>query len=230
MLKNFFIIVFILIACEFLFGCDEDVPTPPGYESDNIRPVLLATSPSSDSVIAFDGILTMTFNEQMGSVTVNGSIATNSGDGKTWKWIANGIAAGVSTLKISGADVAGNKLDDVSISLIVSSPDTTAPYIVANSCIPINGATDVNPEAVNARGSIIIVFSETMSEVKCVSFEPGDAKVITGFLDRTFGFSFTAGYQLGNDMTVKAKLTGKDKAGNALESTIYTFSTRKKEQ
>jgi len=235
MLKNFFIIVFTLIVCEFLFGCVEDIPTPPGYESgkdstttDNLRPTLVSTNPAQGSIIAANGTVTMVFSEAMKEVTVAGAagIVTLGADGKSAVWVIIGeIPIGSVTLTINGSDKAGNKLDTSTVALIVKATDATSPYIDDASCSPANGATGVDPNKV---AKIVIRFTETMSEAQLVSFEPKDAKIDSKFDgDKTLTISFLGGYKLSNEMEIRATVSGKDTAGNALADNRYSFTTSK---
>jgi hypothetical protein len=210
------LMVFLMVGCG---GSDDDTT------KDTLKPTLASSTPASGGTMASNGTVTLVFSEKMGSATVNGAAAVNSGDGKTWNWSATGLSAGASTLKVGGADVAGNKLDEVSISVTVTAPDTTAPDIAATSA-PKNGATGVDPATVT---KIVIVFTEAMGEAKVDSFEPADAKIDSALSGDTLTISFLGGYKLSNEMTVKATLSGKDKAGNALKTTTYTFATMKKE-
>lgn len=215
------LMVFIMVGCG---GGDEE------GTKDTTKPTLASSTPASGGTMAANGTVTLVFSEKMGSATVNGSAAVNSGDGKTWNWTATGLAAGAATLKVGGADVAGNKLDDVSISVTVTAPDTTPPDIVAASCVPANGATGVDPATVT---KMTIAFNEPMDAgIKVDAVEPTDlAKQITPELSadgKSLVISFLGGYKLSNEMTIKITLIGKDKAGNALKTTAYTFTTMKK--
>lgn len=214
------LMVFIMVGC----GGSDDTAT-----QDTTKPTLASSTPPSGGTMASNGTVTLVFNEKMGSATVNGAAAVNSGDGKTWTWAATGLAAGAGKLAIGGADVAGNKLDDVSISITVTAADTTAPNIDAASD-PKNGATGIDPATV---ATIKIVFTEPMDAgIKIDAIEPADlAKQISPALSadgKTFEISFLGGYKLSNEMTVKITLIGKDKATNALANNTYTFTTMKK--
>jgi hypothetical protein len=212
------LMVFIMIGCG---GSDEETTV-----KDTIKPTLASSTPASGGTMAANGSVTLVFSEKMGSASVNGAAAVNSGDGKTWTWTATGLAVGTSTLKVTGADVAGNALDDVSISVTVAVADTTAPDIVAASCVPANGATGLDPATIT---KMTIVFTEDMGEAKVDSFEPADAKIDSKLLDaKTLEISFLGGYKLSNETTVKVTISGKDTAGNALKTSTYTFTTMKK--
>ncbi|MEK7399459.1 MAG: Ig-like domain-containing protein [Candidatus Poribacteria bacterium] len=214
------LMVFIMVGCG---GSDDETAT------DKVKPTLASSTPATGGTIASNGSVTLVFSEKMGSATVNGAAAVNSGDGKTWNWTGT-LAAGAATLKVGGADVAGNKLDEVSISVTVTAPDTTAPDIDATSD-PKNGATGVDPTKVT---KMTIVFTEAMDAgIKIDAVEPADlAKQISPALSadgKSLVISFLGGFKLSNEMTVKITLIGKDKAGNALKTTAYTFATMKKE-
>lgn len=214
--------VFIMVGCG---GGDEE------ETGDKIKPTLASSTPASGGTMAANGSVTLVFSEKMGSATVNGAAAVNSGDGKTWTWTAAGLAAGAGKLAIAGKDVAGNELDAVTINVTVTAPDTTAPTIVAASCVPANGATAVDPAKVT---KMTIAFSEAMDAgIKIDAVEPADlAKQLTPALSadgKSLDISFLGGYKLSNEMTIKITLIGKDTAGNALAAASYTFATMKKE-
>lgn len=209
------LMVFIMVGC----GGEEE------GEKDTTPPTLASSNPANGGTMAANGSLTLVFSENMKEVTVNGTPAT--GSGKNWTWQATGLAAGAATLKVNGSDMAGNKLAEVAISVTVTAPDTTPPDIDGNACDPKAGADGVDPAAVS---KIKIAFTEDMGEAKVDAFEPADAKIDYKLADaKTLEISFLGGYRLGNEMTVKVTLSGKDKAGNALKTTSYTFTTMKKE-
>jgi len=214
------LMVFVMIGC----GGDDTA------DKDTTAPTLTSTSPATGGEIAANGTISMVFSEKMGEVTVSGATGTVAlGDGKNVVWTPTGNIAGASvTLTINGKDVAGNALAAATVALTVKAADTTAPDIVAASCDPKNGATGLDPTTVTA---IKIVFSETMGTAKLDAFEPADAKVDSKFDgDKTLDISFLGGYKLGNETTVTATISGTDKAGNALKTTKYTFTTMAKEE
>lgn len=211
------LMVFIMVGCG---GSDDDTT------KDTKPPTLVSSTPASGGTIASNGQVTLVFSEKMGSASVNGTAATLGADGKTATWTGT-LTPGAATLAVTGADVAGNELAAVSISVTVTSPDTTAPDIAADKCDPKNGATGVDPASVS---KITIVFTETMGSAKVDAFEPADAKIDSALSGDTLTISFLGGYKLGNEMTIKATLSGADGAGNALKTTTYTFATMKKEE
>jgi hypothetical protein len=215
------LMVFIMVGCG---GTDEVTTT------DKVKPTLASSTPASGGTMAANGTVTLVFSEKMGSATVNGSAATADTTGKTWTWTATGLAVGTSTLKVAGKDVAGNALDDVSISVTVAVADTTAPTIVAASCVPANGAVGVDPATVT---KMTVAFSEAMGEVKVDATEPVElAKQISPALSadgKSLEISFLGGYRLSNEMTIKITFVAKDAAGNALAAAAaYNFTTMKK--
>jgi hypothetical protein len=209
-----------------MIGCGGDTAD----EGDKTAPTLKSTSPATGGEIAANGTVSMVFSEKMGSVDVSGATgAVKLGDdGKSAVWTPTGNISGASvTLTINGKDVAGNALAAATLALTVKAADTTPPDITAASCVPANGAAGVDPATVSA---IKIVFSEAMATVKLDAFEPADAKVDSKFDgDKTLDISFLGGYKLSNEMTIKATVSGTDKAGNPLKTTVYTFATMKKE-
>jgi len=209
-----------------MIGCGGDDTT----EKDTTPPTLTSTSPATGGEIAANGTVSMVFSEKMGSVTVAGATGTVKlgDDAKSAVWTPTGNITGASvTLTINGKDVAGNALAAATVALTVKAADTTPPDITAASCVPPNGAAGVDPATVTG---ITIVFSEAMAAAKLDAFEPADAKVDAAFDGtKTLTISFLGGYKLSNEMTITATVSGTDKAGNALKTTKYTFTTMKKE-
>jgi hypothetical protein len=214
------LMVFIMVGC----GSSDDT------EKDTVAPTLVSTTPATGSNIAANGTVAMVFSEAMKEVTVAGAAGAVAlaADGKSATWTPTGeIPVGTATLTINGSDKAGNKLAAASVALTVKVADKTPPDIDAAKCDPANGATAVDPAKVT---KIVVTFTETMSEVKLDSFEPKDAKVDSKFDgDKTLTISFLGGYKLSNEMEIKATVSGKDGAGNALKTTTYSFATMKKE-
>lgn len=212
------LMLFVMVGC----GGDEE------EEGDKVAPTLVSASPASGDLAA-NASITLTFSEKMGSVSASAGTATLGADGKTATVAPSGEwPAGALSLTISGKDVAGNDLAAAALSYTVKEADKVAPDIVADSCSPKNGASGVDPTSVSG---ITIVCSEAMGSVKLVSFEPADAKVDSKFDgDKTLTISFLGGYKLSNEMEIIATVEGADKAGNALKTTKYTFTTMKKEE
>lgn len=229
-MKNVLRISALLTAALMVFimvGCGGDDTT----DKDTTPPSLVSTTPASGSNIAANGTVAMVFSEAMKEVTVAGSAGTVAlgADGKSATWTPTGeMAVGNVSLAINGSDKAGNKLTAVTVALVVKVADNTPPDIDAAGCDPKNGAAAVDPATVT---KIVITFTEAMSEAKLDSFEPKDAKVDSKFDgSKTLTISFLGGYKLSNEMEIKATVSGKDGAGNALKTTAYTFATMKKEE
>jgi len=206
------LMVFIMLGCG---GGDETTTVNP--------PVLVSTSPAAGGEMASNGSISITFDKAMKTVTVNGTAATVAGKVATWQ--ATGLTPGPVTLTIDGTSSDGGTLATATVALTAIAPDTTPPNIVGASCNPPNGATGVDPARVS---SIRIVFTEAMGSAKVDSFEPADAKIDSKMTDdRTLTISSLGGYKLGNEMEVKVKVSGSDKAGNILKTNSYGFATKK---
>jgi len=220
------LLAFVIVGCG---GSSDDT------EKDTTPPTVTSTDPADGATaVPANASVTITFSEKMdaASVTVTGVAGAVTFDttGKiaTFKPSAN-MPAGPLTLTINGKDLAGNALAAKTLSLTVTSPDTTPPDIVAGSCSPANGAAGVDPATVT---QITIVFTEAMASVKLDAAEPTEIadKLSPEFdNDKTLTIKFLGGYRLGNEMNIKITLSGADKAGNPLKTTVYQFATMKKE-
>jgi len=213
---------------QLIWGITGKRPDKVKDETSQDRPKvkLVSTIPATGGEIAANSSITVTFDKAMKSVTVNGSAATVSGKTAVWK-SATTLTPGPVTLTIDGTSIDGGVLATATVALTAIAPDTTPPNIVGASCSPQNGATGVDPAKVS---SIRIVFTEAMGSAKVDSFEPADAKIDSKMTDdKTLTISFLGGYKLGNEMEVKVKVSGSDKAGNILKRTSYGFATMKRD-
>jgi len=215
------LMVFVMIGC----GGDDEA------DKDTTKPTMVSANPASGDLAA-NASITLTFSEKMGSVGTSSGTATLDSGGKTATIAPTGEwPSGELKLTIVGKDVAGNELEGTSLTYTIKAADKDAPDIVAASCVPPNGEAGVDPATVNADKKVVIVFSEAMGDAKVDSFEPADVKFEAVFDgDKTLTVSFLGGYTLSNEQTIKINIIGKDKAGNALKTTVYTFTTMKKEE
>ena len=215
----------------FMVGCggDEDGEEE-GEEEGPAAPsaTTATTSPAAGSEVAPNASLTITLDEAVDAVTVNGTAAT--GSGKTWTLNLAGLnlPAGSATLNIGWTNKDGTAGAGASVALTIQAEaDTTAPTIDSSSVS--NNDKDVDPAGLNTDG-ISITFSEDVKEGDIsISIEGGDA---LNWLAEWSANSVTIvpakGAELGNETTYEISVSTEDGAGNKLDSTI-SFTTKGKE-
>ena len=214
----------------FMVGCGGDEPSEEeGEEGTTPQPsaTTATTSPAAGSEVAPNASLTITLDEAVDGVTVNGTAA--AGSGKTWTLNLAGLnlPAGSATLNIGWTNKDGTAGSGSVALTIQAEADTTAPTITDT---PVsNGDKDVDPAGLNTDG-ISITFSEDVSPGDIsISIEGGDA---LNWLDEWSASSVTIvpakGAELGNETTYEIKVSAADASGNELSETI-SFTTKGKE-
>lgn len=121
---------------------------------------LVTTSPLAGSEVAPNALLTITLDEAVDGVTVNGAAAAGSGKNWTLNLAGLNLRAGRATLNIHWANKDGTA-GAARIALTIQRTDTTAPTIVLSSVS--NNDIDVDPVKLNREG-ITIAFSENVRE------------------------------------------------------------------
>jgi hypothetical protein len=219
----------------FMVGCgddDDDDATEDGGTTEEaaVEPSATTanTSPAAGSEVAPNATLTITLDEAVDAVTVNGNAA--AGSGKTWTFALTGLALppGSATLNIGWTNKDGSAGAGASVALTVEAEaDTTAPTIDSGSVA--NNDQDVDPAGLNADG-IKLTFSEDVKEGDVsIAIEGGDA---LNWLAEWSANSVTIvpakGAELGNETTYEVKVSTEDGSGNKLDATL-SFTTKGKE-
>lgn len=231
-MKKLLRIFALLMAASMLLwiaGCGDD-----DEEEEDAGPAPTATaSVSAGQEIPANASITVTFSKSVDTATIAvtgaaGAVTGIPGTTATWTPSAD-MSAGAHTLTITAEDSAGQALDPAftPVNFTVGASDDVAPKIDDGACSPENGADGVDPADV---ADITIVFDEAMSDADVDKFEP-DAQVQSEFDgDKTLTIEFLGGFELSNEMEIIVTLSGSDKAGNALATTEYTFTTMAKEE
>lgn len=214
----------------FMVGCGGDETGEDDGEDEAVEQpsaTTATTSPAAGSEVAPNASLTITLDEAVDGVTVNGTPA--AGSGKTWTLNLAGLnlPAGSATLNIGWTNKDGTAGSGSVALTIQAEADTTAPSIDSSSVS--NNDKDVDPAGLNTDG-ISITFSEDVNEGDIsISIEGGDA---LNWLAEWSANSVTIvpakGAELGNETTYEIKVSTEDGAGNKLDSTI-SFTTKGKE-
>lgn len=214
----------------FMVGCGGDEEGEDDGEDEAVEQpsaTTATTSPAAGSEVAPNASLTITLDEAVDGVTVNGTAA--AGSGKTWTLNLAGLnlPAGSATLNIGWTNKDGTAGSSTVALTIQAEADTTAPSIDSSSVS--NNDKDVDPAGLNTDG-ISITFSEDVKEGDIsISIEGGDA---LNWLAEWSANSVTIvpakGAELGNETTYEIKVSTEDGAGNKLDSTI-SFTTKGKE-
>ena len=214
----------------FMVGCGGDeTGEEDGGDEDVVQPsaTTATTSPAAGSEVAPNASLTITLDEAVDGVTVNGTAA--AGSGKTWTLNLAGLnlPAGSATLNIGWTNKDGTSGSGSVALTIQAEADTTAPTITSGSVS--NNDKDVDPAGLNTDG-ISISFSENVNEGDIsISIEGGDA---LNWLAEWGADSVTIvpakGAELGNETSYEIKVSTADGAGNELSETI-SFTTKSKE-
>ena len=118
-------------------------------------------SPADGETFAEGATVTLEFDKNPGTVTVNGNATEGSGKTRTFKvtQATNAIAW----------DHGGN----ATLTFTLTAPDETPPTLTESS--PANGATDVDPAPINdPAGGITLTFNETISKQELMLSEGDD--------------------------------------------------------
>ena len=166
---------------------------------------------------------TLTFNEGVVAVTVNGTPAT--GSGLNWKWSAQpALPYGSVKLKIEWQNRDGSKDFRIMGPYKVEDGDPLPPEIM--SATVSDGAADVDPAVINA--GIRIDFNEDVTGTIKLTDEAGvDLNWISNVEGQTAWLTAIAGQEAVNETTYKIEIDVQDGAGLPLQVTI-TFITKLK--
>ena len=220
----------------FMVGCgnddDDDDTTANDDDDDAVAPsaTSVTANPAEGTEIPQNAVLNLTLDQAVDSVSVEGSAATDTGDGKAWTFDITSLnLGGPATLSVTWKNKDGSDGGPQSLSYTVTVPDTTPPAIDGGGSTVTNGATDVDPAPLNA-GGITIKFSEAVT-AGTAAMTTGGAPVnwtwaVSG--DTAVG-TLIAGAELANETQYDIALSGvTDAAGNTLPDTVVSFTTKAK--
>lgn len=164
----------------------------------------VSANPASNSLIAVDDTITITFDHTPEDVTVSDGTAKTIG--KTVE-ITGPFIPGPLALTIAWAD--GNYL----LVYAVHIPDTESPKIIGGTVN--DGDKDVDPEAINSSGRIEVEFSEEVTGNIALQTEAGDDVGWIGKVEGKKGLlELVRGKDLGHDITYVIAARVIDAAGN----------------
>ena len=238
MLRTAILITFgILIIC-IIGGCGDDPPEEvtdsPQLEDDvSLSPITVMVDPvdSSEVYILPSGIyippypeFTLTFNEEVVAVTVNGTPAT--GSRLNWEWSAQqALPYGPVKLNIKWTNRDGSKGFKTVGPYTVIDSSGEPPAITSGTVA--DGAIDVDPGPINAAG-FRYDFDENVIGAIALTDEEGADLHWTGIVvGQTATLTAVAGQELANGTTYKIEIDVQDGAGNSLQATII-FVTKLK--
>ena len=213
--RTFALVLAALFALSLVVGCgggeeEEEAAADAAFAS---------ASPASGD-LASNGQITVTFDNDPGTVTA--SAGAVSGAGKT-RTIAGPFTPGALSLTLTWTNGDGSH----TLTYNVTAPDNEAPTVTGGTIS--DGAEDVDPEEINGDGVIEVEFSEEVSGNIALQTEGGDD---VGWIGKVEGMKGTLdlvkGKEIGNETTYVIKGKVSDAAGNETEVSV-TFTTKGKE-
>ena len=174
----------------------------------------VSANPASGSTIAANASITLIFDNAPADVTVSSGSAVVAGRSV----VVNGpFTPGPFALRVTWAD------GSVTLTYIVVAPDVDPPIVTGGTIK--DGDKDVDPDAINNEGEIVITFSEQVVGNIALQTEGGDD---VGWIGKIEGNKVTLqlvkGRQIRNATTYVIKGKVADAAGNETEILI-TFVT-----
>lgn len=190
-------------------------PPPPAEEPPSAE--FVSAIPANGSELAANGVITLIFSSDPGDVV--SSAGTVVGAGKT-RSVSGPFAAGALTLNINWTNGDGA----TSLTYTVKAPDNRAPEVTGGTVR--DGDEDVDPDAINNEGVIMITFDEEVVGNIALQTVGGDD---VGWIGRVEGneawLELVAGKEIRNKTTYVIKGIVSDAAGNQTFISI-TFETQ----
>jgi hypothetical protein len=184
--------------------------------------IVIGVNPPEGSVIPANQEITITFDNPVTNVTVNGIRAIGSGN--AWKF--KGDLTGQRGINIAWTNEDGSAGEG---KYVAYAADTTPPRIVSST--PKDGAKDHDPEKLN-RDGMEIRFSEPLKKVTVeVTIDGEPLKWVAELSDdkTTAIVSMLKGGELPYEAEVVLVVNAEDLAGNRLRNAKITFTTKAKE-
>ena len=214
-----------LIIC-IISGCGDDDPTEEVTDSPQLSS---ATTVVLDPALGVGYIptnteFTLTFNEEVAAVTVNGTPA--SGSGLNWKWSADPyLPYGSVSLNIKWTNRNGFTGTIVIGPYEVADNGGDPPVITVGTVS--DGDADVDPAPINAGGFRFDFTEHVTGTIKLTDEAGADLHWIGQVAGQTATLTAIAGQELANETTYKIEIDVRDGSGNAFQVTI-TFVTKPK--
>ena len=196
----------------FLAACGGD------DEPDNTPAVLESSTPADGATAAEGSTVTLRFDKDPGTVTVNGNATEGSGRNRTF------------TLMQATNNIAWDNGGTATLTFTLTAPDETAPMLVSSD--PDDGETGVDPAPINdPDGGITLTFDEVISKQDLV-LSRGDTEVGSfpsiGEGDEANTVTLKPQDPLVNETTYMVSGSVEDASGNSADVSI-SFTTKAKE-
>ena len=176
--------------------------------------VFVSATPASGN-IKENGSITITFDNDPGTVTVSSGTVSGSGNSRT---ISGPFSVGSLTLTISWPNGSGSH----TLNYTVVADDTTNPEVTTSSTA--DGAKDVDPDTVTQNG-ITVTFSEPISSHTLKLYKgSSDVGWIAEISGNTITLTKSTGQDLEHGTEYKISGTVRDNSGNETDVSI-TFTT-----
>ncbi len=229
------LIISIMFVAFVVTGCgggndddDDDTAIANDDDDDSAEEVPKATmvtvDPAANSTVPSTQAFTLTFDQGVTAATVNGTAATGSG----LNWAASpALTQGPGqSLNVEWTNRDGSTGTQAVGPYEVSDPDTTPPVVTGGTVD--DGASDVDPAAINASG-FRFDFDEAVTGSVTLTDEAGANLNWTGNVTgQTATLTVVAGQELANETTYKVEIDVADGSNNAYTATV-TFVTKPKE-
>jgi hypothetical protein len=209
-------LIAITLLAVWMVGC--------GGEDDGTVAVVTGVTPAEGTEVAANAEITITFDNPVTDVTVNGQPAT--GSGKTWKY--KGTLTASNAIAWTNEDESAG--EGKTVAYTVTAADEVPPEITDST--PADGDKDLDPESVNTDG-MEIKFNEALKKVSVEVLVEDEALKWSATLSddkMTAVIEMIKGGELPYEAEVVLKGTAEDLAGNKLEDFEITFTTAAKEE
>ena len=235
-LRTTILITFGMFIICIINGCSDNPPeevTDPPQSVDDVGPASATTvevdpPPRTNAgrvlYVPSNTEFTLTFNEGVVAVTVNGTPAT--GSGLNWKWSAQpALPYGSVTLKIMWTNRNGSGAFAETGPYEVRDGDPEPPVITSGTVS--DGDADIDPALINA-GGLRFDFDEPVTGAIRLTDEAGaDLNWIGTVAGQTATLTAVAGQEMVHETTYKIEIDVRDGADLPLQVTI-TFVTKPK--
>ena len=182
----------------------------------------VSVRPKGGGVVPYHQYFTLSFNEPVTAVTVNGVAA--SGAGGIWcvdpLWDSQGLTV---TLTVTWTNRDGSSGKKRVGKYVVNGPQVRPPFITTSTVF--DGQEDADPAVINAEGIRFTFDKPVTGNIMLIDGVGGNLDWIGIVEGQRATLTAVAGRELGKDTTYKVEIDVRDLAGNRLRTTI-TFATR----